>query len=308
MFDWDDLRHFLATARAGSTLAAARRLGVNQSTVARRLDALEAAAGVKLFERDRGGAALSEIGADLLAHAEAVETAVAAVEHRLAAQRRGMAGAIRLTSSEALATIGVIPALGEFRRLYPDIQIDLVLTDAFLDIEQGEADIALRASYGLESSNLVSRKIVDDYWGVYCSQAYARTHGAPATYADLAGRAVVDGEGALETLPPMRWLREATGAPSPLRCSTLNNMIISAKAGLGLVALPCGMGDRQDDLIYCQPVADGLQPSIWLLTRQDLRRIPRIRAFIDFIVPHLVIAARQTPDRSPQARRDAVRP
>lgn len=298
MFDWNDLRHFLAVARAGSTLGAAKRLGVNQTTVARRLDALEAAGGVKLFERDRAGANLTEAGADLLAHAEAVEKAALAVEHRLAARRREMAGVVRLTTSEALATIGVVPALGEFRRLYPDIQIDLVLTDAFLDIEKGEADIALRASYGLESSNLVARKVADDYWGVFCSRAYADAHGAPTTREALAGHPVVDGEGALKDLPHLTWLREAAGGAGPLRCSTMNNIVNAVAAGLGLAALPSGLGDRHPDLVWCQPVTIPGQASFWVLTRQDLRQVPRIRAFIDFIVPHLTASMRETPDRS----------
>jgi DNA-binding transcriptional LysR family regulator len=303
MFDWNDLRHFLAVARAGTTLGAAKRLGVNQTTVARRLDALEAAGGVKLFERDRAGATLTEAGADLLAHAEAMEQAALAVEHRLAAQRRGMAGVVRLTTSEALATIGVVPGLAEFRRLYPDIQIDLVLTDAFLDIEKGEADIALRASYGLETSNLVARKVADDFWGVYCSRAYAEAHGLPTTVEALAGHTVVDGEGAAENLPPIRWLREATGgATAALRCSTVHNMLNGAAAGLGLVALPSGLGDRRPDLVYCQPVTVEGQASFWVLTRQDLKQVPRIRAFIDFIVPHLTMTMRQTPDRSGRDR------
>jgi DNA-binding transcriptional LysR family regulator len=303
MFDWNDLRYFLAVARAGSTLGAAKRLGVNQTTVARRIDGLEAASGVRLFDRDRAGASLTEAGSDLVVHAEAVERAAEAVEHRLAAQRRGMAGVVRLTTSEALAAIGVVPALGEFRRLYPDIQIDLVLTDAFLDIEKGEADIALRASYGLESSSLVARKVADDFWGVYCSRAYADAHGIPATREALAGHAVVDSEGALEILPPMVWLRAAAGdAAGGLRCSTVNNMVSGVAAGLGLAALPCGLGDRHPDLIYCQPVTVEGQASFWILTRQDLRQTPRIRAFIDFIVPHLAITLRQTPDRSGKGR------
>lgn len=299
MFDWNDLRHFLATARAGSTLGAAKRLGVNQSTVARRLDALEAACGLVLFDRGRGGAVLTEVGRDLMTYAESVEKTVEAVEHRLAIHQRGMTGVIRLTTSESLATIAVIPALSEFRRLYPDIQIDLVLTDAFLDIEKGEADIALRASYGLASSNLVARKVADDYWGVYCSRAYAETHGVPTTIEALADHPIIDGEGALENLPPIRWLREAVdGAVTPLRCSALTNMVSAASAGLGLAALPSGLGDRTPNLVYCQPVTVEGQAAFWMMTRQDLRQVPRIRAFIDFLVPNLALSMRQTPDRS----------
>lgn len=300
MFDWNDLRHFLATARAGSTLAASRALGVNQSTVARRLDALEAACGFKLFERDRNGAALTEAGADLVSRAEDAERAMAALEHRMTTHKRGMSGMIRLTCSELLATIGVIPAMGEFRRLYPDIQIELVLTDAFLDIENGQADVALRAGYGLEPSSLVARKLMDEYWGVYCSEAYIAAHGAPARKEDLPNHVLIAGEGPIANIPPLRWLADHAGPDAALamRCNTVVNMINAVTAGLGVVALPTRLGDRQPDLRYCLPVLDGQKPAIWLVTRASLRDTPHVRAFIDFIVPHLMVMSRQTPDRS----------
>ena len=107
---------------------------------------------------------------------------------------------------------------------------------------------------------------------------------------------------ALEGLPPVAWLREAAGGAGPLRCSTINNIVNAAAAGLGLAALPSGLGDRHPDLVWCQPVTTEGQASFWVLTRQDLKQVPRIRAFIDFIVPHLAASMRQTPDRSGRDR------
>src|SRR5690606_22007553 len=141
MFDWNDLKAFLAVARGGSTLGAAKAMGVNQTTVARRIEALESALRLKLFERGQTGSRLTEAGRDLMAEAEKVEAAAQAFDSRAAAQQRGLAGNIRITATEIIANAAVTPALGEFRRLYPDIQVDLILTDRALDIERGEADV-----------------------------------------------------------------------------------------------------------------------------------------------------------------------
>lgn len=293
MFDWNDLRHFLATARAGSTLGASRVLGVNQSTVARRLDALEAACGAKLFERDRNGATLTSLGDDLLSQAEAMEKAAQGLEHRLGVHHRGMTGVVRLTCSELMATIGVIPAMGEFRSLYPDIRVELALTDAFLDLEKGEADVAIRASFDLPSSNLIARKVREEYWAMYCSHAYAQAHGVPMHEDDLASHQVIESEGAMESLPPNVWLKAHAGpdANVAIRCSSLHNVLNAVLAGLGVAALPKGLGARYPELRHCLPIPHG--GAIWLMTTADLRHTPRIRAFMDFMAPHLAATSRQ---------------
>lgn len=298
MFDWNDLRHFLATARAGSTLGASRVLGVNQSTVARRLDALEAACGARLFERDRNGATLTALGADLLPHAEAVEAATQTLETQLQAYHRGMSGVVRLTCSELMATIAVIPAMSAFRSAFPDIRVELALTDAFLDLEKGEADVAIRASFDLPSSNLIARKVRAEYWSLFCTQAYAQAHGMPATEADLARHPIIAVEGPMEQLPPLMWMREKAGpdAVVAIRCSSLHNILNAALAGLGVAALPAGLAARHPELRPCLDIP--FEGGIWLMTTAELRNTPRIRAFLDFMAPHLAAVGRETPGRA----------
>src|SRR3954470_24961981 len=116
MFDWNDLKAFLAVARGGSTLAAAKALAVNQTTVARRIETLEHALSLKLFERGQTGSKLTEAGRDLLGEAEKVERATQAFDSRAKAHRRGLTGSIRITCIEILANMAVTPAIGEFRR------------------------------------------------------------------------------------------------------------------------------------------------------------------------------------------------
>lgn len=158
MFDWNDLKAFLAVARGGSTLAASKALAVNQTTVARRIESLEAALSLKLFERGQSGSRLTEAGRDLLAEGEKVERAALNFDSRAKAHQRGMAGSIRITCIEILANMAVTPAIGEFRRQHPEVQVDLMVTDQALDIEAGEADIAVRVVQTLPNSDIIAAR------------------------------------------------------------------------------------------------------------------------------------------------------
>ena len=144
MFDWNDLRHFLAVARYGSTIAAAKALNVNQSTVHRRLDELEKRLGRQLIVRQPTGYKLTELGQDMVTYAEQVEDAVQTFERRLAASGTGLTGSIRLTCPEA---VGVrllhSPFIAKFYERYPDSRVDFVISDKLLDLAKGEADIAI---------------------------------------------------------------------------------------------------------------------------------------------------------------------
>ena len=176
MFDWNDLRYFLAVAREGSTVAAAKALRVNQSTVQRRLAALEEAIGSRLVERTPTGYRLTETGLALRPHAEAVEGAVEAFQRQIASVDTELTGTIRVTCPEGIAYLVLTPLLEKFHTRYPGLRVDVILTDRILDLAKGEADVAMRVA-PLEDSTLVGRKISDLTWGFYASRAYAERHG-----------------------------------------------------------------------------------------------------------------------------------
>ena len=176
MFDWNDLRYLLAVARHGSTIAAANTLRVNQSTVQRRLAALEEAIGSKLMERTPTGYRLTETGVALRPHAEAVEAAVEAFRRQIASVATELTGTIRVTSAEGIAYLVLTPLLEKFQARYPGLKVDVILTDRMLDLAKGEADIALRAG-PLTDSVLIGRKISDVGWGLYAGRGYAARHG-----------------------------------------------------------------------------------------------------------------------------------
>jgi DNA-binding transcriptional LysR family regulator len=287
-FDWNDLKAFLAVARGGSTLAAAKALGVNQTTVARRIESLENDLSLKLFERGQSGSRLTEEGRDLFAEAEKVERAAVAFSNRAEAHGRGLAGAIKITCSEVLANSSITPALGHFRRRHPEVQIELKITDEVLDIAAGEADIAIRAGRLLEPSDLVARKLADYEFALYCSRGYAAQRGVPATPAELKDHDLITGEASGRPLPGVTWmLAQAGGKPPAHSSNSMTNMMHAVRAGLGIAPLSCLLADGMTDLVRCSEEIEEARGSSWLVTRREAKDTPRIRAFIDFLVPHV---------------------
>lgn len=288
MYDWNDLRAFLAVAREGSTLAASRSLGINQTTVARRIEALEGRLRLKLFERGQSGSRISEAGLALLAEAEAVEAAAARFMQKASVQQRGLGGTIRVTASEGAANMVLTPALPEFRSQYPDVIVELVLTDAHLDLQAGEADIAIRGAAALPDSNLVARKVSEVLFAPYCSFDYARKHGLP-TIETLGRHHVIGPEGHLVNVPGMAALMaRARDADISYRCNSMINLTLAVQSGVGVGLLPCPVGDSDPDLIMVYPPDEDTRAGTWVVTRPEMKNVPRVRAFIDFIAPYFV--------------------
>ena len=284
VYDWNDLRHFLAVARSGSTLAAAKALRVNQTTVARRVAVLEEALGVRLFDRLQAGYRLTEAGQGIFADAERVEAEAEALQAKLAQQGRRTSGVIRVTTPETMANVFLTPCLVEFCQTYPDIRVEVAVSDRQLDLLRGEADVALRGNARPDRSGLVGRKVADVAWGVYCSRDYVRRRGCPRCIEDLNNHTVIGGEGASTFQPGVRWLTEAAPrAEVATRSNSLSNLMVAVKAGLGLGVIPCMVGDLDLDLIRCLPPVEEIQSDIWLITTEALKDVPRIRAFNDFV-------------------------
>lgn len=298
MFDWNDLKAFLAVARGGSTLAASKSLGVNQTTVARRIESLEHALGFKLFERGQTGSRLTEAGQSLIVEAEGVERAAIRFANHAASQMRGVSGALRFTTNELVANTMVIPALVEFRKVHPDVQVDLVITDRQLDLQAGEADLAIRTTRALEVSDLVARKIGDHEMALYCSRDYASRRGVPASPEGLKDHDLIDVTTEMGELPGATWMMQHAGGKPPItRSNSMGSLMYAVKAGLGIGALPCTIADVDRDLVRCSDIIEEGRSSSWIVTRRELKDTPRVRAFIDFMAPHLQQELRRTEER-----------
>ena len=285
---WDDLRYVLAVARAGSALRAASVLGVNQTTVLRRLDALEAALGAPVFERSTSGQVLTRVGRLVAEAAERMDEQARGLDSAIAAQRRTLLGSVRLTTSEVLAGRLVAPCMRAFHALYPGIPVELITADERLDIARGEADVALRAAARPEGSGIVAQRLPDLDWTVYCSRGYAADRGLPATLDALRGHDLVGLEGRMGQLPGWRWLSAAAaGAAVPVRSNSFVSLVSNLKAGLGLGALPTIIGDAEPELVRCLPPPPELKAELWLIVREELKTEPHVRAFVDFLANYV---------------------
>jgi DNA-binding transcriptional LysR family regulator len=287
-FDWDDLKHLLAVARHGSTLGAGRALGVDQSTVQRRLVELERRIGQSLVQRQPTGYRLTEFGQEMLPFAEAVERSVQAFEQQLSMLGTERAGVIRVTCPEPIVNrITQTGLLDRFHARHPALRVQFVMSDKYIDLSRGEADIALRSG-DTDDDELVGRKIGDSVWAVYASRAYIERHGQPASVEDLAKHALVGFDDTMTKHRIAQWLRKvAPDVPMAARSSSVLGLIYSVKAGIGVGPLPLSLGDAEHDLVRVLGPVPELS-RIWrLLTTRELRRTPRVSAFFDFIVEEI---------------------
>jgi DNA-binding transcriptional LysR family regulator len=288
MFDWNDLRHLLAVAREGSTLAAAKALRVNQSTVHRHLAALEKDLGCKLVERHPTGYRLTELGRQLQVHAERMEEGAAALQRHIASSDKGMIGCIRMTCSTAVGhRLMKSGLLGRFNKRYPGLKIELIMTERLLSLSKGEADVAIRGGEPTDES-LVGKKIADVAWGIYATRSYVERNGSPKSPEDLNGHSVIGFVDGIAEHKAARWLRSK--APRATICGESGNIpsvLLAVKSGAGLAPLPAPLGDSDGELVCVLGPIPELSYPMYLLTHRDLRRAPRVSAFFDFCLSEL---------------------
>jgi DNA-binding transcriptional LysR family regulator len=285
MFDWDDLKPFLAVARHGSTTAAARALGIDQSTVQRRLTALEKRIGQALVKRSPSGYRLTAYGEELLPLAQGVERQVADLEAKIRSSAREVNGLLRLTCPEPLVPrITHSLLLDHLHARHPGLRLEFITTDHYVDLTQGEADVALRSG-DTTDNKLIGRKVGESLWAIYASREYVRNHGAPSSVQEAAVHDWVGLDASMARHRCTQWLRQvAPDARIVVTSGSILGMVHSAKAGIGLAALPTALGDAEADLTRLfGPVPELTR--IWrILTTRELRRTPRVASFFEFMV------------------------
>jgi DNA-binding transcriptional LysR family regulator len=283
MLDWDDLRSFLAIARQGSLSGAARALGVQQSTMSRRLEALEGRAGARLLQKTPGGYVLTLVGETILGNVERIEAEALAVERRITGRDIRLEGTVRLTSVETLAAELLVPELVAFHAAYPGISLELVTDTRALSLTKREADIALRMAR-LSQNDLAVRKVGDVGFGLYAAPDYLARHGLPDFAGGAAGHGVIRVEGELMATPDMAWFAGLTpNAMVTLRSNSRYAHLAAAQAGLGIACLAHYLAERHSGLVRLTPPAPPPLREIWLAVHNDIRHTPRIRAVTDFL-------------------------
>ncbi|MEM7056462.1 MAG: LysR family transcriptional regulator [Pseudomonadota bacterium] len=276
--DWDALRVFLTVARTGSLRAAADALGVNHATVSRAIKALEKDLGSRLYDRATSGLTLTQPGEELFELAVPMETQAHVIRRRLAGLDDDPSGVVRVSIAPVLAFGYISKVFSAFSDAYPQIDLDVLVTNKISDLQRSETDVSFRIAYQIDE-DVIGRRALTYVKTFYATPDYLLAHPDPVA---------VQGEGASvigwdkENDPA--WLRQ-----TPFPKARLTNIFAegvlqreAAAAGMGISILPCFMGDV-DDRLARVPGAT-LQPdrSIWLLLHSDLRRTARVRALVDF--------------------------
>jgi DNA-binding transcriptional LysR family regulator len=287
MFDWNDLRYLLAIAREGSTLSAAKALGVSQPTVQRRLAALEERIDRKLVEHHPTGYRLTELGKTLLPHALDVERSVEAFQRQLVSAGEDLTGTLRVTCPEGVASRLLAPVIEAFRDKYPGLRVDLIMTDRRLDLAKGEAEVALRI-HEPGDDQLIARRIANSPWAVFASRSYIKRHGRPQRWEDLDRHAIIEFAGELADNHAARWLRSvAPKATIAIRGNSMLGVLAAVKSGAGLAPLPMLLGGSEDGLEPVLEAIPEIDTKLYLVIHPDLKRTPRVRAFCDFVVAEM---------------------
>ncbi len=272
--NWDDLRIFLALCREGTASAAARVLGVNHTTVARRISALERALNTRLFDRGAEGYTLTQAAENLYPHALAMEASAQAIERTIAGRDAELAGPLRLTVPYDFAASVLVPILGEFRRRYPAITVQLLTTTQTVDLSAREADIAVRLT-ARPPDYLVGREVLPVRHGLYVAPDYLSSlDGAPPEVLLFRGDSEFPDWGK-KYFPQAR---------SSVRIDNLGTLLAAVSEGLGIARLPCFAADTRSDIVRLERP---LQPSpwrVWVLSHVDLRTTARVRVAREFLV------------------------
>lgn len=278
--DWDDLRYFLAVAKTGSLSGAARALGVNHSTVFRRVHAFEERLGVRLFDRLPSGYALTVAGDEMRDSVERVDAEIDGLGRRLAGRDLRLTGPLVVTTTDTLAQWVLAPHLAAFKRAHSGIDLELILAAEFFNLSKRQADVAIRPTRD-PPENLVGRRVGKVAFAVYAAADYLAGRGKVG---DLGRHDWIAFDDSLTHLAAARWMRETLpDATVTLRSNNLIGLMAAARAGMGAAVLPCFMGDAEPAL--SRLAGPGVVPAsgLWLLTHEDLRHTARVRAFMDFM-------------------------
>ncbi len=274
MFDWSDVQLFLVVMRTGSFTAAARELRLDQTTVGRRIAALETRLGTRLFRRGRDGLAATRAGLDLVPHAERMEVAARDLDLVAAGRDEVVAGAVRLTTIANVAEHLLAPAVGELAAAHPDLLLDIHADDRALSLTRREADLAIRAARPAQA-DLVVKKLARVRYAVYAHRRGRRRDPATAPFVGFDDDLPAD-------VPQTRWLADR-GARIVFRSNSTNVLAAAIASGVGLGILPCYVGDRLPELVRVVEPADCVTRELWLVVHPELARTARLRAVIGWI-------------------------
>jgi DNA-binding transcriptional LysR family regulator len=279
MMDWDDIRHFLAVARGGSVRSAAEGLGLNHSTVLRRIAQLEKRLGAQMFEKLPSGYRLTHAAEEVLEFAEQMEASSNQLETRVFGRDQSLRGLLRVTLAPTLATHLLMPDFADFARLHPEVEIEILSIDEPVNLTNREADVAMRVVYDRNTLplNLHGLKGPELFGAAYMSRdllAQWRA-GAPDRIRWILRKK--------HGIPDWAREGEVPTAEIPLWTTDAAAQIVAVRQGLGMTTLPCFVGDAEPLLVRVPGIDLHMHGTLWLLTQGESRKTKRVRLFTEFM-------------------------
>ncbi|MDA7428923.1 LysR family transcriptional regulator [Primorskyibacter aestuariivivens] len=274
--DWGDVRIFLAVLREGSTLAAARVLGINQTTVARRIDVMEHVLGLALFTKSTRGACPTDAALRLQPLAEALEQAALALEEAAQDAQQTAAPPIRITALDNDLIVNIAQVVAEFSSSHPGISFEFIATERVLDLIKGDADVAVRMSSTIKDDRLIARNLGETGWTYYASRSYAEKHGTPDAYTPNMEPHRV---GLLSHIISHR--------RNVLRCASGHDLMLAIRSGQCIGPMTIFVGDNDPELVRCFDPPEGSRMNLWLLTSPEAYKRADVRAFLSYAAPRL---------------------
>ncbi|EJN08357.1 LysR family transcriptional regulator [Herbaspirillum sp. YR522] len=280
--EWSDVRIFLAVARTGTLGAAARTLHLSHPTVGRRLRALEEATGQVLFQRTADGFILTEEGMGVLPLAEQIEEGALAMERRLAGKQQALDGTLRITSADWFGAYVLPPVLAAYATSYPQVEIEVLTGTRLFNLAQREADVAFRI-VPFQEQDIVQRRLLRMRYGVYVAAA-----GPTPVAGDGSRWRLITPDTLSGSFPDTAWLREMfPNAGVALQSNNRNVKAQMCSMGMGIAVLPRPLGDQTPGIRRLQLPAEPPHREIWMGYHRDVRRLNRLRAFVDLTIAHL---------------------
>lgn len=277
MFDWENIRYFLAIARIGTLSGAARSLKVDHATVSRRLSALESEIAARLVERQSRSCKLTPIGERVFEVAQQMEEGAYAVERLLEASRSPLSGKVALSAPPVLVANFLVKHVADFRRANPGVQLSVTCEARQVSLSRREADVLVRLARPEEPTSVV-RKLGRVSFGLYASKDYPHLHN-PSAWEFIAYDAGFVG------VAQQEWLMSVAGK-RPIACEIgeINGHLVAARAGAGVAGLPDFLAEADPQLQRVAYEGEPFSRDIWMAVHQDLRGAPQIRAVMDFLV------------------------
>lgn len=277
--NWDDLRIFLAVARNGTLAQAAARLNIDPTTVARRIQRLEATLSSTLFEHTPAGHILTARGSLLVEYVQSMEDATIAAAEMAGTGNGGTAGTIRVSVSEGFGTGIIACNLHTFTQSHPNVEVELVTSSGFLSPSRREADIAIMLARP-KKGPLIVRKLTDYRLGLYGNASTANIN----DISEIRNHPIVGYVPDLIYAPELRYLDEIASSPvAALTSTSVNAQAQMVRHGAGIGILPCFIGDIDRELKRLLPGNIDIRRSFWLVVHRDMRSVARIRHFMDWL-------------------------